>query len=239
LKLSIIIPLYNESNTVIKVLEKLIKLDFPDYINYWEIIVVNDNSKDNSKELVESFISKFDNIILLNHNANMGKGKSIRTGAEKMKGDVLLIQDADLELYPEDIPRMLNAMKELGVLFVNGSRYMPGVIRPLYAYNRYLGNKFFSFLTSLLINVKITDMACGYKLITKDLYDQIDPQEDRFAIEAELMLKALKIQRNIITEVPVRYFPRNKGEGKKLKNSDTLKVLWKIIKIGMFVKKHE
>ena len=86
-----------------------------------------------------------------------------------MKGDLLLIQDADLELYPEDIPSMLNAMDELGVLFVNGSRYLPGVNRPLFAYNRYLGNKFFSFLTSLIINVKITDMACGYKLITKEL----------------------------------------------------------------------
>jgi hypothetical protein len=125
-------------------------------------------------------------------------------------------------------------MVELNVLFVNGSRYLPGVNRPLFAYNRYLGNKFFSFLTSLLINVKITDMACGYKLITKKLFDQINPQEKRFAIEAELMLKALKIQRNIITEVPVRYLPRNKGEGKKLKNSDAIKVLWKIIKVGVF-----
>ena len=153
-----------------------------------------------------------------------------------MSGDVLLIQYADLELYPEDILSMLNAMKELEVLFVNGSRYFPGVNRPLFAYNRYLVTKFVSFLTSLLINVKITDTACGYKLITKKLYTQINPKENRFATEAELMLKALKIQRNIITEVPVRYLPRNKGEGKKLKNSDRFKVFWKNIVIGVFSK---
>lgn len=217
-------------------LERLVSIEFPDFVKSWEIIVVNDCSTDNSQKVVEGFINDCDNIHLLSHNENQGKGSSIRTGVEQMTGDVLLIQDADLELYPEDIPSMLNAMDELNVLFVNGSRYLPGVNRPLFAYNRYLGNKFFSFLTSLLINVKITDMACGYKLITKELYDQIDPKENRFAIEAELMLKALKIQRNIITEVPVRYLPRNKGEGKKLKNSDAFKVLWKIVQIGVFNK---
>jgi hypothetical protein len=80
-------------------------------------------------------------------------------------------------------------------------------------------------------------MACGYKLLSKELYDQVDPKEDRFAIEAELLLKSLKIQRNIITEVPVRYLPRNKGEGKKLRTSDTFRVLFKIIKIGLFTRR--
>lgn len=234
MKLSIIIPLYNEANTITKVLERINNIDFPNYVSSWEIIIVNDASNDSSEKVVNSFIQNHSNISLVNHTTNQGKGKAIRTGVEKMKGDILLIQDADLELYPEDIPSMLSAMKELNLSFVNGSRYMPGVIRPLYAYDRYLGNKFFSFLTSLLINVRITDMACGYKLITKDIFDQINPKEDRFAIEAELILKALRIQRNIITEVPVRYLPRNKGDGKKLKNSDTIKVLWFIIKIGLF-----
>jgi glycosyltransferase involved in cell wall biosynthesis len=234
LNLTIIIPLFNESNTIVNVLDRICNINFPEFIEKWEVVIVNDCSIDNSKSIVESYIDNKANFSLINHQINQGKGASIRSGADKMKGNVLLIQDADLELYPEDIPSMLEAMVELNVLFVNGSRYLPGVNRPLFAYNRYLGNKFFSFLTSLLINVKITDMACGYKLITKKLFDQINPQEKRFAIEAELMLKALKIQRNIITEVPVRYLPRNKGEGKKLKNSDAIKVLWKIIKVGVF-----
>lgn len=234
MNLTIIIPLFNESNTIVNVLDRICNINFPEFIEKWEVVIVNDCSIDNSKSIVESYIDNKANFSLINHQINQGKGASIRSGADKMKGNVLLIQDADLELYPEDIPSMLEAMVELNVLFVNGSRYLPGVNRPLFAYNRYLGNKFFSFLTSLLINVKITDMACGYKLITKKLFDQINPQEKRFAIEAELMLKALKIQRNIITEVPVRYLPRNKGEGKKLKNSDAIKVLWKIIKVGVF-----
>lgn len=236
MKLSIIIPLFNEATTILKVLDRLIKIRYPNEVESWEIVIVNDCSTDNSKHIVESYIEKYNNIYLINHTENMGKGKCIRTAAAKINGTVLLIQDADLELYPEDIPLMINAMTKMDLLFVNGSRYMPGVIRPLYAYNRYLGNKFFSLLTSLLINVRITDMACGYKLINKKLFDQINPQENRFAIEAELILKALKIQKNIITEVPVQYVPRNAGDGKKFKSSDAFKILWSIIKIGLFSK---
>lgn len=234
LDLSIIIPLYNESTTIETVIDRIQKVEFPLFVNSWEIIIVNDCSTDGSNEIVDKLASANSNIRAIHHEVNQGKGKSVRTGAKEMKGSVLLVQDADLELYPEDIPSMLVAMHELDVLFVNGSRYLPGVIRPLYSYRRYLGNKYFSALTSFLINVKVTDMACGYKLITKELYEKIDPQENRFAIEAELLLKALKIQRNIITEVPVRYLPRNKGEGKKLRTTDTFRVLYKIIKIGLF-----
>ncbi|MEZ4924252.1 MAG: glycosyltransferase family 2 protein [Crocinitomicaceae bacterium] len=235
--LSIIIPLYNEAKTIQTVVDRIQKVSFPSFVNSWEIIIVNDCSTDGSGEIIDKIAADNIHVRTVHHDVNQGKGKSVRTGAEQMKGNVLLIQDADLELHPEDIPSMLVAMHELDVLFVNGSRYLPGVIRPLYSYRRYIGNKYFSALTSILINVKITDMACGYKLITKDLYDQIDPQENRFAIEAELMLKALKIQRNIITEVPVRYLPRNKGEGKKLRTKDTFRVLYKILKIGLFWRK--
>jgi glycosyltransferase involved in cell wall biosynthesis len=224
-------------NTIETVVDRIKNVSFPEFISSWEIIIVNDCSTDGSKDLIDKLAAENSNIRSIHHDVNQGKGKSVRTGAAEMNGDVLLVQDADLELYPEDIPSMLVAMHELDVLFVNGSRYLPGVIRPLYSYRRYLGNKYFSALTSFLINVKITDMACGYKLITKELYEQIDPQENRFAIEAELLLKALKIQRNIITEVPVRYLPRNKGEGKKLRTADAFRVLYKILKIGLFWRK--
>ena len=163
----------------------------------------------------------------------MGKGRAVKTGIEKSSGDVILIQDADLELSPSDIPSMLNAMHDLKVEFVNGSRYLHGVVRPLASYRRYIVNRLFTFLTSVLINVRLTDMACGYKLFTRSLYNRIHLRENRFGFEAELIIKALRDKRNNVAEVPVKYFPRREGEGKKLKLSDGVKILWTIFRYGV------
>jgi len=128
---------------------------------------------------------------------------------------------------------MLEAMQQLNVEFVNGSRYLPGKIRPLSSFKRYWGNRIFTNLTSVLINVKLTDMACGYKLIKKSLYDKINLKENRFGFEAELIIKAIRLKKNNVAEVPVSYFPRNKGEGKKLNNLDGLKILKTLFIYGL------
>jgi glycosyltransferase involved in cell wall biosynthesis len=237
MNLSIIIPLYNEQNLVIEVLKRVLAVKMPDSVESLEIVVVDDCSTDDSNKNVSEFIKDKPMVRLLKHEVNMGKGAAVRTGISNAKGDVYLIQDADLELSPSDIPSMINAMVELGVQFVNGSRYLPGVNRPLAAYKRYLANKFFTFLTSLIVDVNLTDMACGYKIIHKDLWEQIDMKENRFGFEAELIVKALRIKRNNIAELPVKYFPRNEGEGKKLRNLDGLKILKTIIVYGLFKKK--
>jgi glycosyltransferase involved in cell wall biosynthesis len=234
MNLSIIIPLYNEQDLVLEVMRRLLATPMPTFVESTEIIVVDDCSSDNSNHNVAEFIKDKPQIRLLKHPVNMGKGAAVRTGISQAKGDVFLIQDADLELSPSDIPSMLIAMNELNVQFINGSRYLPGVNRPLSAYKRYLANKFFTFLTSLLVDVHLTDMACGYKLIHRDLYKQINLQENRFGFEAELILKALKVKRNNIAEVPVKYFPRNEGEGKKLKNLDAFRILKTIIRYSFF-----
>lgn len=165
---------------------------------------------------------------------NQGKGAAIRTGIKEAKGNIFLIQDSDLELRPTDIPSMIQCMQELNVEFVNCSRYLAGVNRPLSSYKRYLGNRIFTSLTAIVINVKITDMACGYKLIHKNLYEKMQLRENRFGFEAELIIKALRIKKNNIVEVPVHYFPRNEGEGKKFRTTDAFKILWTIIKFGLF-----
>jgi len=232
--LSIIIPLYNEENNIIEVLKKLNNLTLPSTVNQNEIIIVDDCSTDNSFNKVQEFITDKTNIFIFKHDKNKGKGAAVKTGFKRAKGDVFLIQDADLELSPNDIPYMINTMQNLGVEFINGSRYLQGLIRPLSSYKRYLANRLFTFTTSLLLNVKLTDMACGYKLIHKNLLNQISLKENRFGFEAELIIKALKIKKNNIAEVPVQYFPRNKGEGKKLKTIDGLKIFWTIIKYGVF-----
>lgn len=230
--LSIIIPLYNEENHIIDVLDKIENLNLK--VSNLEIIIIDDNSDDNSLEVVKYYAKDKAYIIIEKHKKNLGKGAAIQTALKIAKGDVFLFQDADLELDPNDIPRMLDVMQNLNVEFVNGSRYMDGIYRPLSSYWRYVANKIFTILTSIIINVKITDMACGYKLIHRNLLKKIHLKEMRFGIEAELMIKALRMKRNNIVEIPVQYFPRTKDEGKKLGNLDAMKILWKIIKYGLF-----
>lgn len=232
-RLSIIIPLYNEPETILSVLSYLQKISLPSFVESREIIVVDDCSADSSFKNVEQYKLAHPEIILLRHEKNMGKGRAVKTGIEKSSGDIIIIQDADLELSPSDIPAMLNAMHELNVEFVNGSRYLHGLVRPLASYRRYIVNRLFTFLTSILINVRLTDMACGYKLFTRSLYNRIKLREDRFGFEAEIIIKALRDKRNNVAEVPVKYFPRREGEGKKLRTSDGVKILWTIFKYGV------
>jgi glycosyltransferase involved in cell wall biosynthesis len=233
MKLSIIIPLYNEQKNILLVLEKLAGTDMGNMLEFVEYIVVDDCSSDKSFEIVSNYIIGKSNFKLIKHDVNRGKGAAVKTGISHASGDVFFVQDADLELSPSDIPAMVRIMKDLNVEFINGSRYLPGVARPLASYKRYWGNKLFTNLTSILINVKLTDMACGYKLIHRNLYHKLTLNENRFGFEAELIIKALRIKRNNVAEVPVKYFPRNAGEGKKLKWFDALKILWTIFKYGV------
>ncbi|MCL4815501.1 MAG: glycosyltransferase family 2 protein [Bacteroidetes bacterium] len=234
MKLSVIIPLYNEEFTINKVISELNNVQMPSFINFLEILVVDDASTDHSLSEVEKIVNQYPAVKILKQTKNKGKGAAVRLGFSKAEGDILLVQDADLELNTADIPVLINAMYETGVEFVNGSRYMPGIVRPLYSYKRYLANKFFSFLTSFFINVRITDMACGYKLIKKSLLERINLKENRFGFEAELLIKALREKKNNIAEVPVHYYPRNEGEGKKIRNADAFLIMWVIIKYAIF-----
>lgn len=233
MKLCIILPLYNEEELVTQVLDKIMNIRLPEAIDDFEIIIIDDCSTDHSVDRVSTYIKDKTGIILLKQEHNRGKGAAVRRGFKESDADLFLIQDADLELDPDDIPDMINALVRLNIEFVNGSRYLPGKIRPLHSFSRYLANRLFTFLTSIIINVKLTDMACGYKLIHKNLLNAITLKEDRFGFEAELIIKALRIKKNNIAEVPVNYFPRNAGEGKKFKTSDGIKILWKIIKYGL------
>jgi len=233
-KLSIIIPLYNEQNLIIQLLKELEAVAWPAFLAGHEIIIVDDCSKDNSFQIVSDYINGRQNMRLFKQEENQGKGAAVRTGVTKASGDVILIQDADMELIPRDIPSMLTAMNELKVPFINGSRYLPGVLRTQAAFKRYFANKFFTLLTSLFIDVHLTDMACGYKLISKDLFEKLNLKENRFGFEAELIIKCGRLRKNWIAEVPVHYSPRNLGEGKKLRNLDGFRILKTILKYGLF-----
>ncbi len=235
MKIDIVIPLYNEEELIIKVLDLLNEVKLPDFVSSRKIIIVDDGSSDNSFEVVKNYIQKTpEQYLLLKMDKNSGKGAAVRYGMNHGDGELIFIQDADLELYPHDLPGMLLVMKSLNVEFVNGSRYLPGIPRPLSSYRRYLANQFFTWLTSIFINVKLTDMACGYKLFTRELYNKLHLKENRFGFEAEIILKALRIKKNNITEVPVNYFPRNEAEGKKFKSIDAIKMLITIFRYAFF-----
>jgi glycosyltransferase involved in cell wall biosynthesis len=233
--LSIIIPLYNEEQQIIPLLERLFMVQMPDCIGQYEVLVVDDGSSDNSAQLVKEYVALHPtkNIRLLRLGNNRGKGAAIKHGLAAASGLRILIQDADLELIPEDIPSMIDAMEKLDVDFVNGSRYLPGVLRPMSSYRRYLVNMLFSWLTSICINVRITDMACGYKLFRTGILSEFELREERFGVEAELIIKALRRGKTRVTEVPVHYFPRNYGEGKKFRTIDGLNVLEVILRYGL------
>ncbi len=234
MKLSVIIPLYNEESLVLKTLQKLIEIEYPSFVEKVDIIVVDDASSDNSYQTVSDWIRDKDQVTILKHSKNQGKGAAVKTGVKSSVGDYVLIQDADLELNPKDIPSLLQAAHDLEVPFVNGSRYLPGVIRTQAGFKRYFANKLFTLITSVLVDIHLTDVACGYKLIKRSLFDQLHLKENRFGFEAEIIIKCARIRKNWIAEVPVNYTPRNSGEGKKLNNFDGIKILKTILKYGLF-----
>lgn len=234
MKLSIIVPLYNEETLIETVLESVLRVEYPDFLNSLEIVVVDDCSTDRSYSIVEVMAKRESRIRLFRHEFNQGKGAAVKTGAGYATGDVLLIQDADLELSPVDIPSMLRAKRELAIPFVNGSRYLPGVLRTQSSYKRYFFNKLFTNIASVFTDVYLTDVTCGYKLMDKALFERLDLREKRFGFEVELILKCARFQKNWIAEVPVHYYPRNKGEGKKLGNLDVIRIFKAILKYGLF-----
>ena len=236
--LSIIIPIYNEENSIEEVIARLDDLSFPEGIASIEIVLVDDHSDDQTSSILKGYEERSD-VKLTQHEKNLGKGAAIRTGIQVAKGDLVLIQDADLELAPTDIPMMIRGMEETGVEFINGSRYLPGRVRPLQSFSRYLANYVFTLITSVLVNVRLTDMACGYKLMHRSFLKDLELKENGFAIEAELIIKALKRRRNNVAEVPVRYFPRNEGEGKKFRTLDGITILFKILRYGLLTRREK
>lgn len=200
--LSIVIPAFNEEQNLEKTVNLVYGVTMPEFVEKVEIIIVNDCSTDKTFDIIQNLQKDFPSLIALHLTQNEGKGAAVKRGFEIANGDVFAVQDADSELLPSDIPSLLMAMKKLEVQFVNGSRYLPGIVRPISSYKRYLANRLFTFFTSLLIDVKLTDMACGYKVIHRNLYEELNIKENRFGFEAELIIKAMRIKRNNVAEVP-------------------------------------
>ncbi len=208
----------------------------PHVIKKVEIIIIDDGSVDTSIFKSELLVKKYDNVRIVIHGKNSGKGACIKTGIAHAKGDILIVQDADDELNPDNIPLMIETLVSQNIDMVNGSRFLK--IKNQNKNNAYrtFGNIVLSMLTSLLTGAKITDVTCGYKLFRKSLWQKLDIKENGFAFEVEIILKTLKTGKNNVLEVPVDYNPRKKKDGKKIKTKDTFVILWAIFKYGLLRK---
>ncbi len=226
-KLSILIPTYNEKNSILKIIKRIEAVKLPDIQK--EIIIVDDCSTDGTRDVLKK-IHKYK---IYYHNKNMGKGAAIRTAAQHYTGDVVLIQDADLEYNPNDYEKLIEPILHNRTDVVYGSRFTYKGFKPA---NRitYLGNIFLSFVTKLLYFRKITDMETCYKVFRKGIIETMNIQAKGFEFEPEITTKIIKKGYTIL-EVPVRYHGRTEEEGKKLKPlQDGLKALFYLLYYRFF-----
>jgi len=218
MKLSIIVPVYNEEKTIEKVIKELKKLK----INK-EIIVVDDGSKDKTPQILK----KIKGIKVITHKTNKGKGAAVTTGIKHAKGDAIIIQDADLEYKPKDIPKLIKAMKIFDADAVYGYRFIKRSGKKLLLHD--IGNMFLSFITSLLFLYSIPDMETGYKLIKRKALEGICFRAKRFEIEPEITAKLIKKGCKIVF-VPIDFEARGFEEGKKIRIWDGIIALFTLLK---------
>ena len=226
-KLSIIIPCYNESLTIVSIIEKILNNKQFDY----EIIVIDDFSTDGSREILKTLVNKKIQHLILN-DKNYGKGYSVRQGINKATNDILLIQDADLEYDPLDYGKLVKPILDGHAEVVFGSRFVGSQEkRVLYFWHR-LGNGFLTLLSNVFTNLNMTDMECCYKAFKSDLIKNINLKENRFGFEPEIVAKVSK-KNLIVYEVGVKYYGRKYSEGKKITWKDGFSAIKSIIKYNI------
>ncbi len=234
MKLSVIIPAYNEEKTIVKLLQKVVDVTLINNIEK-EIIVVNDCSTDNTKKVIEDFSATSNsNIKLFHQEKNQGKGAAIRKGIELASGDFLIVQDADLEYNPEEFNLLLQPAVDGVADVVYGSRFMGGKPHRILFFWHSLGNKFLTFLSNMFTNLNLTDMETCYKLIRSDYAKKIKLKENRFGFEPEVTAKLARIKGIRIYEVGISYYGRTYQKGKKIGWKDGFRAIYCIFKYGLF-----
>lgn len=236
-RLSVIVPAYDESSTILDILQKVAGLDISEI--ELEIIVVNDCSTDDTKTLVEKFISGHanKNIKLLNQEKNEGKGAAIHKGIEKASGDFLVIQDADLEYDPEEYRDLLKPVLNGQADVVYGSRFMGDKPHRILFFWHSIGNKLLTTLSNMFTNLNLTDMETCYKLFKTDILQKIYLREKRFGFEPEVTAKISRVPGIRIYEVGISYYGRTYEEGKKINWKDGFHAIFCILRYNIFSRK--
>ena len=228
MKISIIIPCYNEEKTIIQII-RLVQ----DYLNNrdYEIILIDDASTDNTKNLIYEYFENDHKVELICHEYNSGKGAALRTGIKSSSGDIIIIQDADLEYDPSEYGKLLQPITTGKADVVYGSRFKSGDAGRVLYYWHSVGNSFLTLLSNMFTNLNLTDMETCYKVFKKEILENISIEEDRFGFEPEITAKIAKLRPRIrIFEVGISYYGRTYEEGKKITWKDGIKAIYAIIK---------
>jgi glycosyltransferase involved in cell wall biosynthesis len=228
LKVSIVIPCYNELHTITDVVKAVQATP----IQYKEIIIVDDCSTDGTRALIQSQISTQVSKVVY-HEVNQGKGAALRTGFQNASGDIVIIQDADLEYNPEDYGKLLQPILDDKADVVYGSRFVGGDSHRVLFFWHSVGNRFLTLLSNMLTNLNLTDMETCYKVFRREILKQIHIEENRFGFEPEITAKVAKLNCRIY-EVGISYAGRTYAEGKKITWKDGIRALWCILKYTLF-----
>lgn len=224
MKLSIVIPVYNETATILEVINSVKNINIG---CDKEIIVVNDGSTDNTAQILDSIEDRM--IKIYHHKKNQGKGVALKTGFRNLSGDIVIIQDADLEYDPGEYNNLLDPIINHNADVVYGSRLSGGRPTRAYMFWHKAGNSILTFLTNILYNTTITDMETGYKVFKRAVVDNLDIKSRDFTVEAEITAKIFKNKYKVY-EVPISYYGRSYSEGKKIRWYHGLSAIWALLK---------
>src|SRR5688572_11997026 len=223
MKLSIVIPVFNEERTLATLVGRVLAVPYDK-----ELVIVDDASTDGSPRIMEELAARHPELRVVRHAQNRGKGAALATGLRQVQGDIVLIQDADLEYDPADYPALLKPIEDGNADVVFGSRFLGGPFQRVHLYHHYLGNRFLTALSNLFTNLNLTDMETCYKVFRREVADKLDIQSRGFAVEPELTAKVARLKVRVY-EVPIRYAGRDYAAGKKIRPRDGIFAVWAIV----------